>query len=76
MSEPSGSSRNTLQIPSSSSQQQQQQHNNNNNNNNKNNEDMPPPSVTIEVPKLEVDNKKEKTMAEFLAMMDNYAPIV
>lgn len=31
---------------------------------------------TIEVPKVEDTAKKEKTMAEFLAMMDNYAPIV
>ncbi|GAA5815087.1 hypothetical protein MFLAVUS_008593 [Mucor flavus] len=42
--------------------------------------DMPPPATpaipTIEVPKLEVENKKEKTMAEFLALMDNYAPII
>lgn len=46
--------------------------------------DMPPPQVplqvptlpTIEVPKIELDAKKEKTMAEFLASMDNYAPIV
>ncbi|KAI8078437.1 transcription initiation factor TFIID 23-30kDa subunit-domain-containing protein [Thamnidium elegans] len=41
---------------------------------------MPPPATpaipTIEVPKLEVENKKEKTMAEFLALMDNYAPII
>jgi hypothetical protein len=42
--------------------------------------DMPPPAPGvpgIEVPKLELDTaKKEKTMAEFLLMMDNYAPIV
>ncbi|CAO3621582.1 unnamed protein product [Mucor hiemalis] len=31
---------------------------------------------TIEVPKVEDTTKKEKTMAEFLAMMDNYAPII
>lgn len=34
------------------------------------------PLVT-EPPKIDFDStKKEKTMAEFLAMMDNYAPIV
>lgn len=31
---------------------------------------------TMEVPRVEDMAKKEKTMAEFLAMMDNYAPIV
>jgi hypothetical protein len=58
---------NTLQIPTASTSQ------------------PPPPQPTlptvtlptIEVPKVELDsNKKEKTMAEFLAMMDNYAPVV
>lgn len=53
-------SNNTLQIPSQST---------------RNNSDMPSPP-TIEVPKIEPDTKKEKTMAEFLATMDNYAPIV
>lgn len=52
---------NTLQIPSQTT--------------NRNNADMPPPPI-IEVPKIEPDTKKEKTMAEFLATMDNYAPIV
>ncbi|KAG2194880.1 transcription initiation factor TFIID 23-30kDa subunit-domain-containing protein [Mucor mucedo] len=64
-------SNNTLQIPTHT----------------KNPGDMPPPQTpasqaqiptlpTIEVPKIEPDAKKEKTMAEFLATMDNYAPII
>jgi hypothetical protein len=58
---------NSLQLPSQSSPAKQ-------------NGDMPPPAhniPVIDVPKLELDTtKKEKTMAEFLLMMDNYAPIV
>lgn len=37
----------------------------------------PPQPSIIQVPRLEAYNpKKAKTMAEFLASMDNYAPIV
>lgn len=58
---------NSLQIPSQSAPAKQ-------------NENVPAPTnnvPVIEVPKLELDTtKKEKTMAEFLLMMDNYAPIV
>jgi hypothetical protein len=58
---------NSLQIPSQSTPVKQ-------------NGDMSAPAPTIpvvEAPKLELDTtKKEKTMAEFLLMMDNYAPIV
>lgn len=49
----------------------------NRSNNNNEMPPPPPPSSMIEVPRLELDNtKKSKTMAEFLASMDNYAPIV
>lgn len=64
------SNSNSLQLPTASSS------------NNKNNGNMPPPALptvalpAIEVPKIELEHKKEKNMAEFLAMMDNYAPVV
>ena len=52
---------NTLQIPTTAKS---------------NNTSLPAPPV-IEVPKLELDtSRKDKPMGEFLAMMDNYAPIV
>jgi hypothetical protein len=60
------SDNNSLQVPNQTKPQQEKK---------PLNTDMPPPM--LEVPKLEMDtNKREKSMGEFLAMMDNYAPIV
>ncbi|KAI8882809.1 transcription initiation factor IID, TAF10 subunit [Backusella circina FSU 941] len=62
----SSSENNSLQVPNQAKPQQEKK---------PLNTDMPPPM--LEVPKLEMDtNKREKSMGEFLAMMDNYAPII
>ncbi|CEP16533.1 hypothetical protein [Parasitella parasitica] len=73
MSEANGSNNNNtnfLQVPNHGAPH-------NGSNNNSEVLTSPTQSSMIEVPRLEFDNtRKLKTMAEFLAIMDNYAPVI
>lgn len=64
----SNSNNNSLQLPTANT------HHNHHHAETSSTATSQPPA--IEVPRVEDMAKKEKTMAEFLAMMDNYAPIV